>query len=72
MEPGERLVTVPVPDTAREVLRRVKFGEGSFNSAIAKVLAEISGERIPLEVLDSATIPTHQQMQLKVVDPPGK
>lgn len=67
-----RRAFVPVPDTAREVLRRVKFGEGSFNSAVAKVLAEISGERVPLEVLDAANIPTHLQMHIKVIDPAGK
>lgn len=67
-----RRAFVPVPDTAREVLRRIKFGEGSFNAAVARVLAEISGEQVPLEVLEGANIPTHLQMHIKVIDSAGK
>lgn len=67
-----RRAFVPIPDTAREVFKRVKFGEGSFTAAVAKVLKEISGTQIPLEILDSASIPTHLQMHIKVIDPQGQ
>ncbi len=66
-----RRAFVPIPDTSREVLKRVKFGEGSFTAAVAKVLREISGEVVPLEILEAASIPTHLQMHIKVVDPSG-
>lgn len=67
-----RRAFVPIPETSKEVLKRVKFGEGSFTAAVAKVLKDISGEQVPLEILEAATIPTHLQMHIKVVNPEGQ
>lgn len=67
-----RRAFVPIPDTAREVLKRVRFGEGSFAAAVIQVLEQISGERIPQEAIDAADVPSHLRMHIKVVDTEGK
>lgn len=63
---------VPIPDTAKEVFRKIRFGEGNFTSAVARILEEISGERIAPALLEAADIPTHLQMHIRVVAPNGE
>jgi ATP-dependent helicase HrpA len=67
-----RRAFVPIPETAREVFKRVQFGEGSFSAAVVRVLESISGDRIPREAIESSDVPSHLQMHIKVVAPDGK
>ena len=59
---------VPVPETTREVLKRIEFGKGNFNDAIAKVLSEIAGEPVPADAFEPARLPGHLRMNVRVVD----
>jgi ATP-dependent helicase HrpA len=66
-----RRAFVPIPDTSREVLKRVKFGEGSFSAAVVRALESISGERIPREAIEAADVPSHLRMHIQVVTADG-
>ena len=63
---------VPAPDTARKVLPRLRFGEGSFQSAVAQALSELSGEAVPVEAFEQQDLPSHLQINVRVVDAAGE
>jgi ATP-dependent helicase HrpA len=62
---------VPVPDTARQVLARIRFGEGSFEEALARELSRIAGEPIPAGALQVSSLPRHLRMNVRVTDAQG-
>ncbi len=62
---------VPAPDTAKEVLKVLKFGQGDMTAEVAKVLSRIAGEPIPASAFDATRLPSHLRMNVKVVDQTG-
>lgn len=62
---------VPAPDTAREVLKTLDFGQGDMTAEVAKVLSRIAGEPISPNVFDSSRLPSHLRMNVRVVDQSG-
>lgn len=62
----------PAPETAREVVRRVTFGEGEFVPVIAEELSRIAGEKIPVEEFDFERRPEHLRLHVRVIDDEGK
>lgn len=67
-----RRMLVPAPDTAREVLQQIRFGEGNFEEQLAGILRRISGEIIPVEEFRESALPRHLRMNLRVVDAAGE
>jgi ATP-dependent helicase HrpA len=63
---------VPAAETARQVVSRLQFGEGNLVAAVADQLSRIAGERVPLEAFQLDSLPTHLQMNVRVVDLEGK
>ena len=67
-----RTAFVPVPDTAREVVSRLKFGAGDVETAIASELSRIAGERVTPADFDRERLPNHLRMNVAVVDDAGE
>ncbi|MGC1274280.1 MAG: ATP-dependent RNA helicase HrpA [Planctomycetaceae bacterium] len=67
-----RTAFVPVPQTAKEVSSRLTFGTGIVEAAIAAELSKIAGERVTPEMFDSARLPQHLRMNIRVVDEAGE
>ncbi len=63
---------VPAPDTAKEVLKVLHFGQGDMTAEVAKVLSRIAGEPIPPSAFDTARLPSHLRMNVRVVDETGE
>jgi ATP-dependent helicase HrpA len=63
---------VPATDTAKEILKQIRFGEGAFPVVVAKALSEFAGERIPAEQFQQVGLPSHLQMNIRVVDDAGE
>ena len=68
----QRRQFVPVPDTARDVAARLKFGEGDFRAQVAAILRQISGEHITPQGFDLERIPDHLRARIRLVDSAGK
>ncbi|MDQ3329274.1 MAG: ATP-dependent RNA helicase HrpA [Planctomycetota bacterium] len=67
-----RTAFVPVPQTAKEVVAKLRFGEGNVEQAIATELSRIAGERITPEMFEAARLPNHLRMNVRVVDEAGE
>lgn len=67
-----RTAFVPVPQTAKAVVSRIRFGVGNVESAIATELSRIAGERITPEMFESNRMPNHLRMNVRVVDDSGE
>ena len=67
-----RRMFVPVPDTTKEVLKQIKFGEGNVIDAMAAILSKLSGQRVNAEDFREEDLPTHLRINIKVVGAQGK
>ncbi len=67
-----RRMFVPVPDTTKEVLKHLKFGEGNVTDAMAAILSKLSGQRVTAEDFREEDLPTHLRINIKVVGAQGK
>ncbi|NNJ26132.1 ATP-dependent RNA helicase HrpA [Alienimonas chondri] len=62
---------VPVPDTAKEVVGLLTFGEGDLLHELSRVLQRIGGERVPVELLEAIELPRHLRMTVRVTGEEG-
>ncbi len=62
---------VPAPDTARQVVGRLRFAQGSLLSALSAELARIAGQAVPVEAFDLDRLPEDLRMNVRVVDAQG-
>lgn len=67
-----RRLFVPVPETAKAVLKQIKFGEGNVNAAVAAVLTKLSGQRIDPSEIREDDLPPHLRINVKVHGANGK
>ncbi len=63
---------VPAPDTARQTVAELRFGEGPFLEAVAKVFQRLSGETVLPRDFQLDKLPAHLQMNIRVVDDQGR
>jgi ATP-dependent helicase HrpA len=63
---------VPAPDTARKAAAALAFGDGPFLPTLARVLEQLSGERIPVDAFQLDRLPAHLVMKIRLVDGQGK
>ncbi len=67
-----RTAFVPVPQTAKEVVAKLRFGDGNVEAAIAAELSRIAGERVTPDMFEAARMPNHLRMNVRVVDEAGE
>ena len=67
-----RRLFVPVPETAKAVLKQIKFGEGNVTAALAAILTKLSGQRIDPSEFREDDLPSHLRINVKVVGANGK
>ncbi len=67
-----RRLFLPVPETAKVVLKQIKFGEGDVNAAVAAVLTKLSGQRIDASEIREDDLPPHLRISVKVLGANGK
>ena len=63
---------IPAPDVARSVATDLEFGRGDFFREVSKLLEKVADEKIPNDAFDLTKIPTHLQMNVRVVDADGE
>ena len=63
---------VPAAETAKDVVRRLQFGEGSFEETVARLLSQIGSERIGPDDFDVSRLPVHLRMNVRVIDGDGE
>ncbi len=63
---------VPIPDTARELLARLKPAERPLVQALSEGLRELKGLYVPGDAWDEATVPDHLRMNVRLVDEGGR
>ena len=64
----QRVAFIPVADTAKRVFKALKFGEGSFEGQIAKVLTDLGPEPISADAFRQTALPDHLRMNVRVVE----
>ena len=67
-----RILFVPVPETAREIVAKLEYGKGSLLGQLASALRDYSGEHVPETAFEPARLPQHLKMNLRVLDANGK
>ena len=67
-----RRLFLPVPETAKAVLKQIKFGEGDVNAAVAAVLTKLSGQRIDPSEIREDDLPPHLRISVKLLGADGK
>jgi ATP-dependent helicase HrpA len=69
---GLRKTLSPAPDAARKAMRRLRFGDGSFEDAAAEALSHVGGLNLSAEDFDLASLPEAFKMNVRVVGAGGK
>ena len=67
-----RRMFVPVPETAKQVLKQIKFGEGDLNTSVAAVLSRMGGQRVDASEFRDDDLPNHLRINVKVTGAEGK
>ncbi len=57
---------VPAPDTAKKIVPRIRFGEGSLPERLAAALGQIAGERITADAFAVEKLPLELRMNVRV------
>lgn len=63
---------VPVPDTAREIARKLNFGEGALDEILAREVSRISGKLTTANDFDESKLPVELRFNVKIVDDKGE
>ena len=66
-----RRSVIPAPDTAQELVPRLRFGEGSFLKQVAGLLSDKAGERIAIDAFKLDKLPAHLNVNIRVVGEDG-
>jgi len=63
---------VPVPDTAKEIVKQLRFGQGTIEESIAQIVSRIAGERVSITDFAAERLPDELVMNIRVVGNDGK
>ncbi|MEX0727904.1 MAG: ATP-dependent RNA helicase HrpA [Planctomycetaceae bacterium] len=67
-----RRMFVPVNDTAKQLVTKIRFGEGEMVAQLSQTIREVFKEHVPPELFDEQKLPRHLRMNVKVIDEKGK
>ncbi len=63
---------VPVPETAREIVKKLQYGEGSFEETLAREVSRRAGFAVSPDDFDQDRTPLELRFNVRVVDESGK
>lgn len=63
---------VPLPETAREIVKSLRFGEGDFVEALAREASRRGGCAVSPQDFDASRAPSELSFNLRVVDDKGE
>jgi len=66
-----RRALVPIPETARQLTKRLAPSERHLIQAVGEVLGEMTGVAVPEDAWDPSAIPGHLRMKFRLVDDEG-
>ncbi|KAA6185261.1 ATP-dependent RNA helicase HrpA [Thiohalocapsa marina] len=67
-----RKAFVPIPDTAAKVVARLTPSDRPLVQALGETLYALTGERVPEDAWDPASLPEHLRMKVRLVDQQGR
>ncbi|MFN0197283.1 MAG: ATP-dependent RNA helicase HrpA [Planctomycetaceae bacterium] len=67
-----RRMFVPVNESAKQIISKLRFGEGDLLDQLSRTIREHFGEHVPTELFDEQKLPRHLRMNVKVIDEKGK
>jgi ATP-dependent helicase HrpA len=67
-----RRTLVPVPETAKQIVQQLRFGQGTIEEAVAKHVSRLAGERVRLSDFASEKLPPELVMNVRVIGSDGK
>ena len=62
---------VPIPDTAKELLGKIRFGEGNFESQVCKEVTRLVGQIVVPTDFNTEQLPTELRMNVRVLNTDG-
>lgn len=63
---------VPIPDTAREMIKLIPFGQGDLITHVAQQASRLAGKLVTREHFDLERVPHELMLNIRVVDHDGK
>ncbi len=63
---------VPAAETATQVASQLKFGQGNFEQAVARLLTEIAREPVAVSDFQEERLPNHLRMNVRIVNEEGE
>ncbi|MDR2345765.1 MAG: ATP-dependent RNA helicase HrpA [Planctomycetaceae bacterium] len=63
---------VPIPDTAREIVKRLEFGSDEIEKQLAREITKFAGQAINVSDFNLDLLPAELQMNIRVIDNGGK
>jgi ATP-dependent helicase HrpA len=66
-----RTMFVPAPQTAKEIMGKLTYGQGAFLPAVSAEFTRIAGQSVSPEMLEAMELPRHLQMNVRVIDQGG-
>jgi ATP-dependent helicase HrpA len=62
---------VPAPETAKQVVPMLRFGEGDIHAAVAAALSRLGGVPVPPDAFQDERLPIELRMNIRVTDAEG-
>ncbi len=62
---------VPIPETVKELVKKIEFGQGSLEEQIAKEVSRLIGRLVVPKDFNAEQLPPELRMGIKVLDPEG-
>jgi ATP-dependent helicase HrpA len=63
---------VPVGETARRIVERLDFREGSLHAELGRIIENLTGARVSSEVWEQIEMPPHLRMRFEILGPNGE
>jgi ATP-dependent helicase HrpA len=67
-----RRLFLPINETARAVVGRLSFGEGSLPEQVSGILRQLFNEHVPVEAFEAERLPSHLNFKIRAVDSAGE
>ncbi|MDR2763243.1 MAG: DUF3418 domain-containing protein [Planctomycetaceae bacterium] len=63
---------VPIPDTAREIVKRLDFGDGDLEKRLSREVSKVVGRVVSVSDFNVELLPSELRMNIRVIDGDGK